>query len=346
MKNLLITVSSGFLAVAVTAFAVLYHGHTYDRSWEYDETHHWKRSTCDCGEISDFAEHMAGEDGFCFVCEYPVSPTPWIEYAVSENGESAKVVQFLGGIDQNRANISSTYQDLPVTEIGEGAFEGLDALTTVVIPQTVTQIGVRAFFGCSMLSNLKMGENITAIGGNAFSGCASLEELALPQTVAEIGEFAFSNCSGLRTVNLANSVQVISRGAFVGCTKLTAVTLGGNVTEIGESAFAHCTNLASVTIQDGVQKIGYAAFNNCRMLKSVVLPESVVELKELAFDEISVFFKGGLETWQQVVKPIEAKWAVYIYSESEPALNGEGSAYDGNYWRYIDGVPTVWEYDT
>ena len=33
---------------------------------------------------------------------------------------------------------------------------------------------------------------------------------------------------------------------------------------------------------------------------------------------------------------------MYYYSESEPELNSDGTAYDGNYWRYVDGVPTPW----
>lgn len=34
---------------------------------------------------------------------------------------------------------------------------------------------------------------------------------------------------------------------------------------------------------------------------------------------------------------------MYYYSETEPELNSDGTAYDGNYWRYVDGVPTVWK---
>lgn len=36
----------------------------------------------------------------------------------------------------------------------------------------------------------------------------------------------------------------------------------------------------------------------------------------------------------------------YYYSESEPTLNEDGTAYDGNYWKYdTDGVtPIVWVY--
>lgn len=35
---------------------------------------------------------------------------------------------------------------------------------------------------------------------------------------------------------------------------------------------------------------------------------------------------------------------VYWYSESEPALNADITAYDGNFWRYVDGEIGVWIY--
>ena len=35
----------------------------------------------------------------------------------------------------------------------------------------------------------------------------------------------------------------------------------------------------------------------------------------------------------------------YYYSETEPALNAEGTAYDGNFWHYdTDGItPVIWK---
>lgn len=35
----------------------------------------------------------------------------------------------------------------------------------------------------------------------------------------------------------------------------------------------------------------------------------------------------------------------YYYSESEPALNAEGTAYDGHYWHYDENYEiVVWVY--
>ena len=37
--------------------------------------------------------------------------------------------------------------------------------------------------------------------------------------------------------------------------------------------------------------------------------------------------------------------SLYYYSESEPSLNDDGTAYDGNYWHYDEnGEIVVWGY--
>jgi hypothetical protein len=347
MKSAIIKVSAGVLAVATTAFALLYHGHTYDRTWEHSEIHHWKRATCGCDEISGLEEHSVGDDGFCWICDRPLSPTADVEYAVSENEQKARVVRFFGGIDKNRVNISSEYKNLPVTELGEGAFESLDTLTMVILPASITSIGVRAFFGCSALTDLQIQGEITTIEQNAFYGCTKLSSFEIPKTAIKIGEFAFAECDELTSVSIPSGITSLSRGLFTGCDKLTEVTIGDNVTEIGESAFAHCLSLENVRIPDGVRNIGYGAFNNCRKLKSVILPKSLLTIGELAFDvlqELCLFYAGKAEDWQKVEQSTDWSGKIYFYSEKEPALNEESTAYDGNYWRYENGEPKVWEY--
>ena len=32
----------------------------------------------------------------------------------------------------------------------------------------------------------------------------------------------------------------------------------------------------------------------------------------------------------------------YYYSETKPALNSDGTAYDGNYWHYDNGEVVIW----
>lgn len=61
-----------------------------------------------------------------------------------------------------------------VTEIGNGAFQGCDALTSVTIPESVTIIGNYAFYDCVSLTSVTIPRGITGIGASAFSCCNNI----------------------------------------------------------------------------------------------------------------------------------------------------------------------------
>ncbi len=111
---------------------------------------------------------------------------------------------------------------------------------------------------------------------------------------------------------------------------MISVTIPDSVTSIGERAFFGCSSLASVTIGNGVTSISSYAFYYCDSLKLV-------------------YYKGTAEKWEKIdinsnKNPPLINATRYYYSETEPALNSDGTAYDGNYWHYdTDGVtPVVW----
>ena len=88
-------------------------------------------------------------------------------------------------IPQNVAVNGNTYS---VTTIGERAFSGCSALTSVSIP-AVTTIGNYAFSGCSALTSADMPE-VTTIGGYAFYNCSALTSADMPEATT-IGPSAF-----------------------------------------------------------------------------------------------------------------------------------------------------------
>lgn len=73
--------------------------------------------------------------------------------------------------------LPSTYQGLPVTSIGWGAFTGFVGLTSVIIPNGVTSIGEYAFSGCASLTSVTIPDSVTSIGSHVFYGCASLTSI-------------------------------------------------------------------------------------------------------------------------------------------------------------------------
>lgn len=51
--------------------------------------------------------------------------------------------------------LQSTYQGLPVTSIGWGAFYGYVGLTSSTIPNSMMSIGEQAFSGCTSLTSIQ-----------------------------------------------------------------------------------------------------------------------------------------------------------------------------------------------
>ena len=266
-----------------------------------------------------------------------------------------------------------------VTSIGDSAFYSCSSLTDITIPEGVTSIGDSAFRGCSSLtsviwnaenctagtfyypifdncsklSSITIGENVKTIPDYAFSGCSSLTSITIPDSVTSIGRYAFSGCSSLTSVIIPDSVTSIGSSAFSGCSSLTSITIPDGVTSIGGSAFRGCSSLTSVIIPDSVTSIDYYAFSGCSSLTSVTIGNSVTSIDYYAFSGCSslktVFYKGTAEQWDKISIGSYNGYLTsadrYYYSESEPALNSDGTAYDGNYWHYdTDGVtPVIWK---
>ena len=129
-----------------------------------------------------------------------------------------------------------------VTTIGEYAFGGCDALTSVSMPE-VTAIGGWAFDFCSALTSVEM-PKVTTIGGAAFDVCPALTSVSMPEVTA-IGTRAFFNCFALTSVEMPE-VTAIGYGAFETCIALTSVDIPASVTMIGDYAFGSCSGLTSV----------------------------------------------------------------------------------------------------
>lgn len=75
-----------------------------------------------------------------------------------------------------------------------------------------------------------------------------------------------------------------------------------------------------------VTEIGVMAFNLCNNLKYVFYCGNQKDYRAIYISSDSYYFEIAL----------------HFYSETEPPLNEDGTAYDGQYWRYVDGVPTAW----
>ena len=109
-------------------------------------------------------------------------------------------------------------------KIGEAAFDGCTALTSVEIPNSVTSIGSNAFRDCEGLTSVVIGNGVTSIGDYAFYDCRALTSIELPVSLRSIGENAFTRCTSLVSVLICENVENIGAHAFYSCNKLKSIT--------------------------------------------------------------------------------------------------------------------------
>jgi hypothetical protein len=111
--------------------------------------------------------------------------------------------------------IPATINGLPVTRIGNYAFQGKTSVTSVTIPNSVTSIGYAAFYYCTSLTNVTIPNSVTSIGYAAFSSCTSLTSVTIPNSVTSIGSDAFNYCTRLTGVYFGGSDWFLLRSPNV-----------------------------------------------------------------------------------------------------------------------------------
>jgi uncharacterized repeat protein (TIGR02543 family) len=231
----------------------------------------------------------------------PYTDTNGVEYLLNEITQEATIVGYTGGSDVlnlttdplvyngdtyditavSAGALSAAYQlkevYLPatITDIGDNAFAGCTALTTIEMPGVIT-IGDNAFFGDADIVNVTM-PHVVTIGDSAFRGTTSLLDVDIPDATT-IGNYAFYY-AGVTTINAA-SVITIGDAAFQGDLNLIEINIP-DATAIGNLAFAD-SKLALVTL-NSISTIGNSAFRGCD-LESIYIPGTITDIKTSAFD--------------------------------------------------------------
>ena len=326
-------------------------------------------------EIQAFG-HDYGPNGICTRCadtdpNYGANYSVGLKYTLNSDGESYSVTG-RGTCTDTDVVIPSEYIGLPVTSIGDKAFEYCSSLVSVTIPDSVICIGDYAFSDCSSLTSVTIPDSVTSIGEYAFAYCSSLTNIivdennanyksidgnlytkdgkillqyaigktdtsfTIPDSVTSIGERAFYNCKSLISVTIGNSVTSIGDWAFSGCSSLTFVVIGDSVTSIGGYAFYGCIILTSVIIPDSVTSIGEGAFAYC-CLTSITIPDSVTSIGYGAFffgySLTSINYNGTVAEWDAIDK--EDYWDDATGDYTIYCTDGEISK-DGTVTYYTD----------
>jgi hypothetical protein len=105
-------------------------------------------------------------------------------------------------IDVTTTQILSTYNDLPVTAIGEDAFRYCTNLTSIIVPEGILRIEESAFSNCSNLTTITLPNSLTSIGMGAFNKCTKLTSIDIPSSVTDIGLIVFYGCTYLTSITV------------------------------------------------------------------------------------------------------------------------------------------------
>ena len=234
-----------------------------------------------------------------------------IEFTLDESSNTYSVTAYKGNADN--PIIPRSYNNLPVTAIGENAFKDNKSLFSITIPDSITQIGNYAFASCTSLVNVEIPDSVTYIDGYAFYECENLISIEIPDSVTFIGGRAFSHCLNLKNIIIGNGITYIGYQAFyqteyyknasnwqndilyLGSYLLEArhrlsgsYTVKSGTTLIAHSAFSFCDKVTSITLPDSVKYIGNSAFDRCTSLESINIPSGVLSIGEFAFSESGI----------------------------------------------------------
>ena len=275
-----------------------------------------------------------------------------LAYRLDEDGKGYSVVG-IGVCKDTNLVIPATHEGLPVTGIEEFAFEDCKSITGVVISDGVMSIGGAAFFGCKNLISITFSSSVTYIGITALGDCDSLTSISVESgnpvyhstgncVIETASKTLIAGCKS-SVIPLDGSVTSIFEDAFRECKGLTSITIPNGVTSIGISAFDGCKDLTNIALPNSLTSIASCGFYNCHSIETITIPISVANIGEQAFylceSLTAIYYCGSASEWSEISigggNSDLTSATIYYYSEVAPTEAG-------NYWRYVDGVPTAW----
>lgn len=145
--------------------------------------------------------------------------TEGLQYAY--NGEGYTVTGYTGSsVD---VVIPSTYEGLPITEVGDDAVCFNGDIKTVIVGRNVKTLGTEAFYGLWNATSIMLPDTVTTIGNLAFGECFKLASFIIPESVTTLKNDVFE--CGFTTINIPKNVSHIDDGVFAYCTEIANFTV-------------------------------------------------------------------------------------------------------------------------
>jgi hypothetical protein len=234
-------------------------------------------------ETGDVAGTGGEQDGF--------------EYRIAGSGKGRHVI-ITGYTGTNTViRIPDSIDNIPVTVIGEGAFEEKN-VRAVTLPAGLTEIGPQAFRG-NGLTKLEIPGKATTIGVGAFAE-NSLRSLVIPQGITVIEDEAFAY-NGLTELTLPQGLRSIGDEAFAISSsslfgkpdKLSRISLPSSLASIGENAFLN-HDISELVLPQSVKHVGDCAFDGNPITKISIGSGVELERNAINSDDSMAFMFGGV----------------------------------------------------
>ncbi len=165
-----------------------------------------------------------------------------------------------------------------VIRIESGAFKNNKSVKKIIIGENVVEIGDSAFEGCTALTTVTFKKNadLKTIGKKAFYKCIVLKKITIPKNVETIKDSAFDGCKKLASITFQSGSKLKTLGKKVlnGCVTLKKITLPKNLVTIGANAFRGCKKLTKITIQSAkLKSVGKNTFKGIKSNAVIRVPK-------------------------------------------------------------------------
>ncbi len=194
------------------------------------------------------------------------------------------------------------------------------------------EIGDYAFWGDSALSSVSISGDVNTLGVRPFRDCTSLDDIYFAGSNFSCQDYIiYDNTNGKAVVECLENRSASNAGASVSADEMSGVT------SLYPEAFMNCDGLSAVDLsKSSVKEIPERTFAGTDRLNKVTLPNSVVSIKKDAFLDT--------DNLDSVILPNPALngIAADAFAITVKGNKGAGTTYDEFYSGYqSDGTATV-----
>ena len=262
--------------------------------------------------------------------------------------------------------------------IGESAFNGCTALSSVTLGQSVLEINDYAFKNCSALTTFNVTNNVSDFAPEAVDGCSNLATItasslnthycdvngilyskdktvlkrcppgyrttifnhsAFPSTLKRVDVYAFQTCEKVEKIYFPYGVKDIFN-PFQGCKSLTTLQFPSTVTNFNYIPWGDLSKLTTVYLNNQTPPLGMNVGSNSSAPRhTLYVPDEAIEAyKKATYWSTWKYIKGG--AYDVTTNDAMETLRYTIHSNKAETING--NSYDGRAMLVYAPDPTVY----